>query len=138
MPILNNYNFFAGEPTQRVPPKIAIGWIEDCLRRNEIDLNPLSVEKMHDNKVLIRAGGRIYFIIIASLKKKGEKKAGNQTQYYYEIEKKLGFINDSIFVDYIKENTYNHNGIFQNHIINSEKLRPILNAFWNDRALQAD
>ena len=70
MAIINNYNYYGGSSTEGPTNKqTSTKWIEeDCINERKVALTPSSAKRLNDNRVIIRANEKVYFIEIDSTK----------------------------------------------------------------------
>ena len=71
MPVINNYNYYDGSTTEKVPPQVAEKWIKDCIDQGEIALNRKSAKMLNDNRIIIRVGRKVYFVEVSLSQKIG-------------------------------------------------------------------
>jgi hypothetical protein len=128
MPIINNYNYYDGSSTEKVPPKLSEKWIKDCIDKREIALNLKSAKMLDDNRVIIRASGKAYLIETSSTERIG---FNDINQPVFAIERVAGIVEESTFIDHIRSNVGLDPGCLRCSVLNSNKHRHHLNTFWN-------
>lgn len=134
MTIINNYNYYGGSSTEGPTNKqTSTQWIEeDCIDEGEVALTPSSDKQLNDdNRVIIRANGKVYFIEIDST---GPIRHNRIGQPVYRIDRNAGTALESTFKDYIRSKVGSNGNYFRCSTLNSDNHRHHLDNFWNTNA----
>ena len=140
MTIINNYNYFGGSSTEGPTNRqTSTQWIEeDCIARRKVALTPSSVKRLNDdNRVIIRANGKVYFIEI-DLIEPIRPNTNNIGQPVYRINRVAGTTLESTFKDYIRSNVGSNGNYFRCSTLNSDNHRDHLDNFWNNNVNTSD
>lgn len=128
MPIINNYNYYGGSDTESVSWQTSNEWIENCRNSGRIDLTPSSADCIDDNRVIIRAGGKVYLIEIDPT---GFCELNDINQPSFKINNVAGIVLESTFIDYVRSNIGSNGNYFRCSTLNSNNYKHHLDTFWN-------
>ena len=132
MTIINNYNYYGGSDTEGPTNKqTPTQWIEeDCINNGEVALTPSSVKRLNgDNRVIIRANGKVYFIEIDLTERTEPNRIGQPVYRINRRHDKTAL--ESTFKDYIRSKVGSNGNYFRCSTLNSDNHRHHLDNFWN-------
>lgn len=131
MTIINNYNNYGGSDTESPTNKqTSTQWIEeDCINEGKVALTPSSAKRLNDNRVIIRANGKVYFIEIDSTEPIEYNDIGQPVFKINSVADQTAL--ESTFKDYIRSNVGSNGNYFRCSTLNSDNHRDHLDIFWN-------